>query len=121
MKDRTGVYLHPAENNPKPPRAQNKRFITKYIFIAAVSQRRKICNGIWFDGEIGIWPIVDIGQAKRDSKNRKMATPIMKLAAVHGERYELMIGEAIPVPRRECQDHQVTRSLCSKMGQSRTR
>ncbi|CAM9824368.1 unnamed protein product [Discosporangium mesarthrocarpum] len=23
MKDGTGVYLHPAENNPKPPRAQN--------------------------------------------------------------------------------------------------
>ncbi|CAM9464496.1 unnamed protein product [Discosporangium mesarthrocarpum] len=30
MKDGTRVYLHPAENKPNPPRAQNKQFITKY-------------------------------------------------------------------------------------------
>ncbi|CAN0422719.1 unnamed protein product, partial [Discosporangium mesarthrocarpum] len=28
MNDGMGVYLHPQEDAPKPPRAQNKRFIT---------------------------------------------------------------------------------------------
>ncbi|CAN0209589.1 unnamed protein product [Discosporangium mesarthrocarpum] len=51
MEDKTGVCLHPAENIPNPPRVQNKRFITKYIFLA-VPQPRKVCNGVWFDGKI---------------------------------------------------------------------
>ncbi|CAN0475688.1 unnamed protein product, partial [Discosporangium mesarthrocarpum] len=35
MKDGRGIYLHPEEDAPKPPRAQNKRFITKVMFLAA--------------------------------------------------------------------------------------
>ncbi|CAM9256154.1 unnamed protein product, partial [Discosporangium mesarthrocarpum] len=31
MKDGRGIYLHPEEDAPKPPRAQNKRFITKVM------------------------------------------------------------------------------------------
>ncbi|CAM9914087.1 unnamed protein product, partial [Discosporangium mesarthrocarpum] len=37
MKDGRGIYLHPEEDAPKPPRAQNKRFITKVMFLAAVA------------------------------------------------------------------------------------
>ncbi|CAM9269976.1 unnamed protein product [Discosporangium mesarthrocarpum] len=93
MKD--GVYLRPAENIPKPPRAQNKRFINKYLFLAAVARPRKIWNGVWFDGKIGIWPIVDMMLSK-DSKNCKKGNPIMKPATVNGERYKkLMIEEVI--------------------------
>ncbi|CAM9355782.1 unnamed protein product [Discosporangium mesarthrocarpum] len=76
----TGVYLHPAENNPKPPTAQSKRYLTKYMILAAVARR-------WFDGKIGIGPIVEIVLAKRDSKNCKKGTPITKPATVNGERY----------------------------------
>ncbi|CAN0429117.1 unnamed protein product, partial [Discosporangium mesarthrocarpum] len=54
-------------------------------------------NGVWFDGKIGIWPIVDIVLAKRDSKNRKKGTPMMKPAKVNGERYKkFIIEEVIP-------------------------
>ncbi|CAN0249587.1 unnamed protein product, partial [Discosporangium mesarthrocarpum] len=31
MKDGRGIYLHPEKDAPKPPRAQNKRFITKVM------------------------------------------------------------------------------------------
>ncbi|CAM9476434.1 unnamed protein product [Discosporangium mesarthrocarpum] len=59
------------------------------MFLTVVARPWKICNGVWFDGKIGIWPIV----AKRDSKNRKKGNPIMRLATVNGERYKLMIEE----------------------------
>ncbi|CAN0269822.1 unnamed protein product, partial [Discosporangium mesarthrocarpum] len=40
MKDGRGIYLHPEEDAPKPPRAQNKRYITKVMFLAAVARPR---------------------------------------------------------------------------------
>ncbi|CAM9515919.1 unnamed protein product, partial [Choristocarpus tenellus] len=36
LKDGQDVYLHPTENPPNPPRAKNKSFIIKVIFVAAV-------------------------------------------------------------------------------------
>ncbi|CAM9475022.1 unnamed protein product [Discosporangium mesarthrocarpum] len=59
MKDGTGVCLNRAKNQPKPPRVQNKRFITKYTFLGAVARPSEICNGVWFDGKTGIWPMMD--------------------------------------------------------------
>ncbi|CAM9950346.1 unnamed protein product [Discosporangium mesarthrocarpum] len=53
MKDGRGDYLHPQEGAPKPPRAQNKRFITKVMFFAAVARSRMISDGVWFGGKIG--------------------------------------------------------------------
>ncbi|CAM9149665.1 unnamed protein product [Discosporangium mesarthrocarpum] len=49
-----GIYLHPGEDAPQKPRAQNKRFITKVIFLAAVTRSRMISYEMWFDGKIGI-------------------------------------------------------------------
>ncbi|CAN0342000.1 unnamed protein product, partial [Discosporangium mesarthrocarpum] len=59
MMDGRGIYLHPEEDAPKPPRVQNKRFITKVMFLAAVARPRMISDGVWFDGKISIWPIAD--------------------------------------------------------------
>ncbi|CAN0486911.1 unnamed protein product, partial [Discosporangium mesarthrocarpum] len=97
MKDGRGIYLHPEEDAPKPPRAQNKRFITKVVFLAAVARPRMISDGVWFDGKIGIWPIVDTVAAMGSSKNRKKGTMIQKPATINAERYkELMIDKVIP-------------------------
>ncbi|CAN0056796.1 unnamed protein product, partial [Choristocarpus tenellus] len=59
LKDGQGVYLHPTEDPPQPPQGQNKRYITNAMFLAAVSRPRKFFNGVWFNGKMGIWPIVD--------------------------------------------------------------
>ncbi|CAM9493624.1 unnamed protein product [Discosporangium mesarthrocarpum] len=92
-----GIYLHPEEDAPKPPRAQNKRFNTKVMFLAAVARPRMISDGVWFDGKIGIWPIADTVVEMRSSKNRKKGTMVLKPAAVNAERYrELMIDKVIP-------------------------
>ncbi|CAM9411078.1 unnamed protein product, partial [Discosporangium mesarthrocarpum] len=82
---------------PKPPRAQNKRFITKVMFLVAVARSRMISDGVWFDGKIGIWPITDTVAALRSSKNRKKGTMTLKPATINTERYkELMIDKVIP-------------------------
>ncbi|CAN0424751.1 unnamed protein product [Discosporangium mesarthrocarpum] len=97
MKDGRGIYLHPEEDAPKPPRAQNKRFVTKVMFLAAVARPRIISDGVWFDGKIGIWPIADTVAAMRSSKNRKKGIMMLKPATINAERYkELMIDKVIP-------------------------
>ncbi|CAM9873330.1 unnamed protein product [Discosporangium mesarthrocarpum] len=122
MKDGRGIYLHPEEDAPKRPRAENKRFITKVMFLAAVARPRMISDGVWFDGNVGIWPIADTVAAMRSKKNSKKGTMMLKPATINAERYkELMIDKVSPQSRRECFDHQVTRSSCSRMVQSRTR
>ncbi|CAN0492719.1 unnamed protein product, partial [Discosporangium mesarthrocarpum] len=82
MKDGRGIYLHPEEDAPKPPRAQNKRFITRVMFLAAVARPRMISDGVRLTA-------------------RSVSGPSRIL--------------------RECVDHQVTRSSCSRTVQSRTR
>ncbi|CAM9305894.1 unnamed protein product, partial [Discosporangium mesarthrocarpum] len=116
MKDERGIYLHPEGDAPRPSRPPNKRFITKVTFLAAVAWSRMISDGLWFDGKIGISPIADTVAATRSSKNRKKGTIMLKPATVNAERYkELMIIRSSPQSRRECLDHRVTRSSCSRM------
>ncbi|CAM9889163.1 unnamed protein product [Discosporangium mesarthrocarpum] len=96
MKDEGGVYLQHAENKTNPRGCRTKRFITKYMFLAAVTSPSTcsllLWHGLgrsamgWFDGKIGVWPIVDIEVAKRNANNLKKGTPIMKLATVNRER-----------------------------------
>ncbi|CAM9453505.1 unnamed protein product, partial [Discosporangium mesarthrocarpum] len=97
MKDGWGIYLHPEEDAPKPPRAQNKRLNTKVMLLTAVARPRMISDGVWCDGKIGIWPITDTVAGMRSSKNRKKGTMMLKPATVNTERYkELMIDKIIP-------------------------
>ncbi|CAM9320721.1 unnamed protein product [Discosporangium mesarthrocarpum] len=97
MKEGKGIYLHPEEDAPKPPRAQNKRFVTKVMLLAAVARPRMISDGVWFDGKIGIWPIADTVAAMRSRKNRNKGTMMLKPATINAERYkELMIDKVIP-------------------------
>ncbi|CAN0006878.1 unnamed protein product, partial [Discosporangium mesarthrocarpum] len=70
----------------KPPRAQNRRFITKFMFRAAAARPNKICNG----------PIGGIALAKRDSKNCKKGTLIMNIAKDNGERDKNLVIKVIP-------------------------
>ncbi|CAM9466531.1 unnamed protein product [Discosporangium mesarthrocarpum] len=97
MKDARGIYLHPEEDPPKPSRAQNKRFITKVMFLAAVARPWMISDGVWFVGKIVIWPIADTVAAMRSSKNRKKGTMMLKPATINAERYkEHMVDKVIP-------------------------
>ncbi|CAN0350163.1 unnamed protein product, partial [Discosporangium mesarthrocarpum] len=110
MKDGRGIYLHPEEDAPKPPRAQNKRFITKVMFLAAVARPRMTSDGVWFDGKIRIWPIAGTVAAMGSSKNRKKGTVMLKPGTINAETYEEpMIDKVIPCNQGEDAWTQVTR------------
>ncbi|CAM9382490.1 unnamed protein product [Discosporangium mesarthrocarpum] len=67
------------------------------MFLAAVARPRKVWNGVWFDGKIGLGPIMDTVLAERDSNIREKGSPITKPVTVNGKRYkDLMIEEVIP-------------------------
>ncbi|XP_050233452.1 uncharacterized protein LOC126681939 [Mercurialis annua] len=67
-------YLHPNEEEPHRT-CKSKRFITKIMFLAAVSRPQVDKeSGMSFDGKIGIWPFVFQEAAKRNSRNRRAGT-----------------------------------------------
>ena len=67
-------YLAPGEQEPHRT-CQNKQFISKIMFMCAVSRPLFGVNGeVLFDGKIGIFPFTEQVAAKRSSKNRKAGT-----------------------------------------------
>ncbi|CAM9642581.1 unnamed protein product [Discosporangium mesarthrocarpum] len=97
------TYLHAIESPPKLPRAQNKNLTAKVMFLAAfVARPRKMSNGVWFDGKIGIWPIVDTKVAQPTSKHRAKGTKVLVLAMVDGERYKKLMIEALIPAIKAC-------------------
>ncbi|CAM9841295.1 unnamed protein product [Discosporangium mesarthrocarpum] len=84
----------PQRITPNPRgRRTNDCFITKYVPCCGTDY-----DYLQIDGRIRIWPVTDTVLAKRDSKNRKKGTPIIKPATVNGKRYKkLMNEEVIPV------------------------
>ncbi|CAM9443789.1 unnamed protein product [Discosporangium mesarthrocarpum] len=102
LKDGKDVYLHPTEPPLKPPRAQNKKLITKMMFLAAVARPRKMSNGVWFDGKIGIWPIVDSKVAQRTTKHRPKGTKVCVPAMVDEEMHKKLMIEAVIPAIKAC-------------------
>ena len=63
------MYLLHQGKNPKRC-VKHKSHITKVMFLCAVARRHFSTSlNSWWDGKLGIWPIVDWEPAKRKSKN----------------------------------------------------
>ncbi|CAN0283383.1 unnamed protein product [Discosporangium mesarthrocarpum] len=84
MNDGTGVLPTPCIE------VQNKYFFSKYMFLVSVAWLWKFCNGMWFDGKTGTWPIVDIVLVKRDSKKIQEGNPDHETS--HGQWGEVQEG-----------------------------
>ncbi|CAM9414291.1 unnamed protein product [Discosporangium mesarthrocarpum] len=56
----------------------------------------------WFDGKIGIWPIVDTKVAQRPSKHRPQGTKVLVPAMADGERYKKLMIEAVIPAIKAC-------------------
>ena len=70
------VYLLPGEK-PPPLKLKSKRFITQIMFLTAVARPRyNHTTKTWWDGKIGIWPVVERVPAQRSSKKRPKGTMI---------------------------------------------
>ena len=67
-------YMLPEEAVPHFT-CQNKKFLLKIIFLAAVARPRyDEAKKTWFNGKIGFWPLVMYEYAKKKSKNRPAGT-----------------------------------------------
>ncbi|KAF0775532.1 hypothetical protein AaE_000768 [Aphanomyces astaci] len=88
-------YAYEDEDLPKR-RLKSKRYITKVMFLAAVTRPRydhhKKCI---FDGKIGIWPFVETVLAQRLSRNRPKGTPIVVPQNVTSDVYRSMIFDNV--------------------------
>ncbi|XP_042036579.1 uncharacterized protein LOC121782691 [Salvia splendens] len=91
-------YLLPDEDEPYRS-CESKRFITKVMFMCAVSRSQFGTDGqTIFDGKIGIFPFTEQVPAKRKSKNRPRGTLDTKpIPSVNKEAMrECLLNQIIP-------------------------
>ncbi|XP_042028358.1 uncharacterized protein LOC121775342 [Salvia splendens] len=91
-------YLLPGEEEP-PRSCRSKRFITKVMFLCAVSSQHFGPNGVTlFDGKIGIFPFTEMVPAQRSSRNRPRGTSETKPipAVTQAVIREWLINKIIP-------------------------
>ncbi len=80
-------------------KVQSKSNIPKLMFLVAVAKPNKQHN---FDGKIGIWPVMENYEAKRDSKNHKAGDVYLKPCSVTSELFERYVREKVfPAIRRK--------------------
>ena len=96
-KIKSNFYLLPEETGPIRT-TQNKRFITKVMFLCAVARPRwDPHRKAWFDGKVGLWPCIDKTAAMRSSKNRERGTLVSRPFEVNRERYlDMIVNKVIP-------------------------
>lgn len=98
MQTKTNVYLAPDEDEPVRP-CKSKRFIGKIMFLAAVTRPRHYGRrNSFFDGKIGMWPLVTREPAQRASKNRPAGTMEFKpITSINKQvMSEFMIEKVLP-------------------------
>lgn len=90
-------YILAIDEEPPKRTTSHKGFIAKVMFLCACARPRRLLNGEWWDGKIGLWPIGRWGRAKRKSKNRPKGAPVWINENVNRDKYrELMIDKVLP-------------------------
>lgn len=83
---------------------QSKRFVTKVMFMAAVTRPTYDTDGeVIFDGKLGMWPFVEHGIAKRSSVNRPAVAPETRSVTMgRDEHRDMLVKNVIPAIRSKC-------------------
>lgn len=87
------LLVFPGDEVPPCPTVQHKNNLKKVMFLSALARPRKLEDGTFFDGHIGIWPIVEKVPALRNSKRRKKGTLETKCLNVDGPVYNRLLTE----------------------------
>ncbi|XP_047965195.1 uncharacterized protein LOC125209651 [Salvia hispanica] len=96
-------YLLPGEEEPYRS-CKSKRFITKVMFMCAVSRPLFGSEGqALYDGKVGIFPFTELVPAQRKSKNRPRGT--METKAIHSVTKPVM---------RDCLLHKIIPAIKAK-------
>ncbi|KAH9113888.1 hypothetical protein AeMF1_011989, partial [Aphanomyces euteiches] len=90
-------YAYDDEDLPPRP-VKSSKFITKVMFLAAVSRPRyDHTKKQFFNGKIGIWPFVARLPALRSSKNRPKGTIVTVPRSVDSDAYrEMVLKNVVP-------------------------
>ncbi|CAN0427152.1 unnamed protein product [Discosporangium mesarthrocarpum] len=108
MKDRVKCLFRPWDTS-------NSRHCVDIRTPTPLSRPRKLSNSVWFDGKIGIWPIVDVVMVQCASESRARGDPVLKPVAVDGEKYKkIVIDEVIPPIKPTMPRPQATPSSSSR-------
>lgn len=96
MKDGNCFLL--GKNEPDPYlHCTHKSYIGKVMFLSAVARPRRLPDGTFFDGKIGIWPFGKVVLAKRSSKNRPAGTPEWQNETCDADKYrQYLICNVLP-------------------------
>jgi len=78
---------HPQDIRKDDESTIHKSHIEKVMFIAVVGVPQYSLNGEFFDGKIGIFPVVRTEIAQRRSKNRPRGAEVLKLISLNAEEY----------------------------------
>lgn len=66
---------------------RHKSHIMKVMFVAVVGMPQTLPDGTFFDGKIGVFPVIKITQAKRKSKNRDAGADVVENVSMSAEEY----------------------------------
>jgi len=91
-------YILVADEEEAPKRSVNhKSHITKAMFISAIAKPRRLTDGTWWDGKIGIWPIGRLKHAQRASANRPVGAAEWEAESVDQAKCKcLLLNDIIP-------------------------
>jgi len=91
-------YILVADEEELPKRAVgHKSHVAKAMFISAIAKPRRLANGTWWDGKIGIWPIGRLKHAQRASVNRPVGTAEWEAKSVDQAKCKcLLLNDVIP-------------------------
>jgi len=67
------------------------------MFLCAQARPRRLHNGAWWDGKIGIWPIGEYTVPQRTSANRPAGAEEFAEQSIDRDKYrEMMINDVVP-------------------------
>jgi len=82
---------------PQKQHVSHKSHITKVMFLCAQARPRRLHNGTWWDGKVGIWPVGEHKVAQRKSVNRPAGAEEFAKQSVDQDKHrEMMINEVVP-------------------------
>jgi len=89
-RDGARYYLSAAEKRPTR-RTRHKSYIAKIMFFCAVARPRRLSDGTYWDGKIGMWPFGKYKPAQRKSKLRARGTMVWHNESCDGKTYKAMV------------------------------
>ena len=96
-----GYYLTPEEKAPAQ-KVHHKKHISKVMFLCTVA-RPMLANGRYTDGKVGCWPVGELKQQQKVSKNAAAGTWKFVNETIDYEGYKrMLIDKVLPALRAGC-------------------